>query len=188
MLFLNVNLDITSHVLHILQKKTRGLLEERSLRIHMKAVQIERYSKNIHTVLSEIPIPETGSDDVLIKVKAAAVNPLDILIATGRVRLIQDYKLPITLGNECAGVVEKTGRNATQFQPGDNVYTRLPLEKIGAFAEAVCVNQNAVAKMPEGYDFDTAAAIPLTGLTAWQGLTEELKTENGRTLFISGGS
>ena len=64
----------------------------------------------------------------------------------------------------------------------------MPLEKIGAFAEAVCVNQNAVAKMPEGYDFDTAAAIPLTGLTAWQGLTEELKTENGRTLFISGGS
>ena len=104
MLFLNVNLDITSHVLHILQKKTRGLLEERSLRIHMKAVQIERYSKNIHTVLSEIPIPETGSDDVLIKVKAAAVNPLDILIATGRVRLIQDYKLPITLEMNARGL------------------------------------------------------------------------------------
>lgn len=154
----------------------------------MKAVQIEKYSKKIHTVLRDIPVPEPGAREVLIRVKAAAVNPLELLILRGEVKLIQNYPMPVTLGNECSGVVERVGGQVTGFRPGDRVYTRLPLERIGAFAEFVAVNQNAVAKMPEGYDFDTAAAIPLTGLTAWQGITEELKAKPGGTLLIPGGS
>lgn len=74
------------------------------------------------------------------------------------------------------------------FQKGDRVYTRLPLKKIGAFAEYVAVDQSAIAKMPEGYDFNTAAAIPLTGLTAYQAIVEELEAEPGESLLIPGGS
>lgn len=74
------------------------------------------------------------------------------------------------------------------FQKGDRVYTRLPLNKIGAFAEYVAVDQNAIAKMPEGYDFNIAAAIPLTGLTAYQAMVEELEAKPGETLLIPGGS
>lgn len=92
----------------------------------MKAVQIENYSKKISTVLRDIPEPAIGDNEVLVQVKAAAVNPLELLILTGSLRLMQSYSLPLTLGNECAGVVEKIGRNVTKFQKGDRVYARLP--------------------------------------------------------------
>ena len=154
----------------------------------MKAVQIDRYAKEIRPVVREIPTPGIGSTEVLVKVKAAAVNPLELLILTGSVKLIQDYPMPLTLGNECAGVVEQVGSRVIGFKKGDKVYTRLPLAKIGAFAEYVAVDQNALAPMPQGYDFTTAAAIPLTGLTAWQGITEELEAKPGSTLLIPGGS
>ena len=154
----------------------------------MKAVQIDRYAKEIRPVVREIPTPDIGSTEVLVKVKAAAVNPLELLILTGSVKLIQDYPMPLTLGNECAGVVEQVGSRVIGFKKGDKVYTRLPLAKIGAFAEYVAVDQNALAPMPQGYDFTTAAAIPLTGLTAWQGITEELEAKPGSTLLIPGGS
>ena len=154
----------------------------------MKAVQIKNYSKNINTVLNDIPKPEISDSEVLIRVKAAAVNPVELLILTGSVKLIQDYPMPLTLGNECSGIVEQVGSKVKEFQKGERVYTRLPIHKIGAFAEYVAVEEQEIAKMPEGYDFDTAAAIPLTGLTAYQAITEELEAKPGQTLLIPGGS
>lgn len=154
----------------------------------MKAVQIKNYSKSINTVLCDIPIPEIGSTEVLIKVKAAAVNPLELLILNGKIKLIQNYTMPLTLGNECSGIVEAVGDNVNGFKKGDRVYTLLPLQKIGAFAEYVTVDQSALAKMPVGYDFTTAVSIPLGGLTAYQGIIEELEAKAGETLFIAGGS
>lgn len=154
----------------------------------MKAVQINGYSKQIHTILRDVPQPQISDSEVLIQVKAAAVNPLEILILTGSVKMIQDYPMPLTLGNECSGIVEAAGSKVTGFREGDRVYTRLPLNKIGAFAEYVAVDQNAIAKMPEGYDFNTAAAIPLTGLTAYQAFVEELEAKPGESLLIPGGS
>lgn len=135
-----------------------------------------------------MPVPEPKADEILIRVRTAAVNPLELLIDTGSIRLIQSYRLPQTLGNECSGVVERVGSQVRDFRPGDAVYTRLPLGRIGAFAEYVVVAETAVAKMPAGYAFDVAAAIPLTGLTAWQGLVEVLEAQPGQTLLITGGS
>lgn len=154
----------------------------------MKAVQIKSYSKNINTILSNIPKPQISDSEVLIQVKAAAVNPVELLILTGKVKLIQNYPMPLTLGNECSGIVEQVGSKVKGFQKGDQVYTRLPINKIGAFAEYVAVEQDAIAKMPKGYDFNTAAAIPLTGLTAYQAIAEELEATPGETLLIPGGS
>lgn len=154
----------------------------------MKAVQIDRYSKDIGPVVRDIPVPEPSDGEVLIRMEAAAVNPVDLLILTGSVRLIQGYRMPLTLGNECSGTVRSTGRGVSRFKPGDRVYARLPVDRIGAFAEYVAVDQDAVARMPEGYSFEQAAAIPLTGLTAWQGITEELEAEPSQTLLITGGS
>lgn len=154
----------------------------------MKAAQLDRYARKARLVVREVPVPEPAADEVLIKVRAAAVNPLELLIASGSIRLIQSYRLPQTLGNECSGVVERVGSQVRAFRPGDAVYTRLPLERIGAFAEYVAVAETAVAKMPAGYAFDVAAAIPLTGLTAWQGLVEVLDARPAQRLLIPGGS
>lgn len=101
----------------------------------MKAAQLDRYSREGRLTVREVAVPEPAADEVLIKVRAAAVNPLELLIVRESIRLIQDYRLPQTLGNECSGVVEQVGSRVGKFRPGDAVYTRLPLERIGAFAE-----------------------------------------------------
>ncbi|XID94993.1 NADP-dependent oxidoreductase [Paenibacillaceae bacterium WGS1546] len=154
----------------------------------MKAAQIPKYSKELHAQVNDIPIPEIADNEVLVKVKAAAVNPLEMLVITGSVKLIQDYKFPLTLGNELAGIVEKVGRNVKGFYIGDEVYTRLPLNKIGAFAEYAAIDANAIAPMPKNLSFAEASAAALTGLTAYQGLHEELEAQSGKSVFIPGGS
>ena len=77
--------------------------------------------------INDIHIPSIKEDEVLVGVKAAAVNPVDILKLKGSVRLIQDYKMPLTLGNECSGVVEKIGNKVKRFNLGDKVYSRVPI-------------------------------------------------------------
>ena len=138
--------------------------------------------------ISDIHIPSIKEDEVLVRVKAAAVNPVDILNLKGSVRLIQDYKMPLTMGKECSGVVEKIGSKVKRFNLGDKVYSRVPIETLGAFAEFVSIKESALAHMAHGLDYDTAAAIPLTGLTAYEAMTEELKAKPGESLFIPGGS
>ena len=117
------------------------------------------------------------SDDGTITVRATV---------KGRIREIIHARANFQAKVLCNGTDLKFERN--DFRPGDAVYTRLPLERIGAFAEYVAVTETAVAKMPAGYAFDVAAAIPLTGLTAWQGLVEVLEARPGQTRLIPGGS
>ena len=99
------------------------------------------------------------------------MNPVDILNLKGSVRLIQDYKMPLTLGIECSGEVEKIGSKVKRFNLGDKVYSRVPLETLWAFAEFVSIKESALAHIAHGLDYDTAAAIPLTGLTAYEAIT-----------------
>ncbi len=154
----------------------------------MKAAQIQKYSKDIKAQIVDIPIPTIKDNEVLVKVKVAAVNPLDILNITGSVKLIQSYDMPLVLGNELTGIVEKVGNAVSGFKVGDPIYARLPLEKIGAFAEYVAVEAKAIWHLPSNVDFVTGAGAPLTGLTAYQGLVEELEAKKGQTVFIPGGS
>lgn len=154
----------------------------------MKAAQISKYSKEIKVLVNEIPVPMINENQLLIKVKAAAVNPVDLLIAHGSLRLMQSYHMPLILGNECAGIVEQIGENVQGYNIGDCVYAHMPIRQVGAFAQYVVLNAHDVAKMPHGYDFETAVAIPLTGLTAYQALHEELNVKHGDSLFIAGAS
>lgn len=153
----------------------------------MKAIQINRYSQQITTQLVDLPIPTITDNEVLVRVKAAGVNPLDNMIIKGDVKLIVPYAFPVTLGNELAGVVESVGKDVTQFQVGDRVFGRLPLSKIGAFAEYCAVEASALAKIPDYLTDIQAAAIPLTALTAFQAL-ELMRAKSGESLFISGAS
>ena len=154
----------------------------------MRAAQVEQYNKNnISVKMVSLDIPVIGDRDVLVRVSAAGVNPLDNMISRGEVKMIVPYKLPTVAGNEFVGVVEKVGAKVSKFKANDRVFARLPLDKIGAFAEYVAVNENAIAKVPEYLSDVEAAAVPLTSLTIMQAL-ELMKAEKGKTIFISGGT
>ena len=154
----------------------------------MKAFQIFKHNKtNLHVQQVEIPRPKLQPHELLIEVKASGVNPLDNMITRGDVRMITPYSFPLTLGNECSGVVVEVGSAVQDFIVGDKVFTRLPTDQIWAFADYVAVPAEAVAKMPEGLTFTEAASIPLTALTASQAL-ELMGAKAGETIFISGGS
>lgn len=154
----------------------------------MQAAQLLKYNQKFKLEVRDVPRPVPTAKEVLVKVRYAAVNPLEMLIGTGSVRLIQNYTLPATMGNEFSGTVESVGEQVTDFKLNDAVYARLPLNKIGAFAEYVTIDQDALALMPQSLDFARAAAVPLTGLTAYQGLHEELNAQPGQSVMIPGGS
>ncbi|MFD1670916.1 NADP-dependent oxidoreductase [Agrilactobacillus yilanensis] len=154
----------------------------------MKAAQLTRYAKDYKLELRNVDMPRPNHSQVLVKVKEAAVNPLDSLIGTGSLRLIQNFKLPQTMGNELTGEIVEVGKDVKNFSVNDKVYMRLPISDIGAFAEYVAVDADAVALLPSTLDFKTGAAAALTGLTAYQALHEILKAHSGQTLFIPGGS
>ena len=154
----------------------------------MKAAILEKYaSDGRELVIKDVPVPEVGDNEVLVNIKAAGVNPLDNMIVRGEVKLIVPYKFPLVMGNEFAGVVEKAGGKVTEFKKGDRVYARMPLDKIGAFAEYASVKADALAKIPDYLSFEEAASVPLTALTAWQAY-ELMNVQKGGKLFISGGT
>ena len=96
-------------------------------------------------------------------------------------------KMPLIMGNEFSGVVEKTGSDTTRFKPGDRVYCRMPLKKIGAFAEYAVVKESALAVVPDYLSYEEAATVPLTALTAMQAF-ELMQVKAGNSVFISGGT
>ncbi|MBY4971280.1 NADP-dependent oxidoreductase [Streptococcus suis] len=154
----------------------------------MKAAQHTSYNKNNITLnLTEIAKPQIKPNQVLVKVTAAGVNPLDNMISRGDVKLIVPYKLPQTAGNEVVGIIQEIGATVTNFAAGDRVFGRLPLDSIGAFAEYVAVEATALAKVPAYLTDEEAAAVPLTALTIMQAL-DLMGAEAGKTIFISGGT
>ena len=154
----------------------------------MKAAVLTGYDKNGRMLeIRDVPVPEMKDNDVLVKIRAAGVNPLDNMIIRGEVKMIVPYSFPLVMGNEFVGIVEKVGRNVKKFQPGDRVYGRMELKRIGAFAEYAAVDQGAIARVPEYLSDEEAASVPLTALTAMQALAL-MKPEKGETLFISGGT
>lgn len=154
----------------------------------MKAAFHTKYDKkNIDLEIREVPVPEIAPNEVLIKSKTAGVNPLDNMISRGEVKLIVPYSMPQIAGNEIVGVVEKVGAQVSQFKVGDRVFGRLPLDKIGAFAEYVAVDAAALAIVPEYLSDEEAAGVPLTALTIMQAL-DLMGAQSGKTIFISGGT
>ncbi|HEM3087967.1 TPA: NADP-dependent oxidoreductase [Streptococcus suis] len=154
----------------------------------MKAAQHTSYNKNNITLnLTDIAKPQIKPNQVLVKVTAAGVNPLDNMISRGDVKLIVPYKLPQTAGNELVGLIEEVGATVTNFAAGDRVFGRLPLDSIGAFSEYVAVDAQALAKVPAYLTDEEAAAVPLTALTIMQAL-DLMGAEAGKTVFISGGT
>lgn len=166
----------------------------------MKAARLYSYSSDQQELqLDDVPTPQPKAGQALIRVLAAGVNPLDNMIAHGEVKLITPYKLPLIAGNELVGIIESINAPAelsasshssattAEFKEGQRVFARLPLRSIGAFAEYVAVDLEALAPVPDYLTTIQAAAVPLTALTITQAL-ELMNPQPGQTIFISGGT
>ncbi|MHC8354143.1 NADP-dependent oxidoreductase [Pseudomonas sp. LB3P81] len=153
----------------------------------MKAFLIDRYGKH-NGRIGEVPAPELGAHDVLVKVHATSVNVLDSKISKGEFKLILPYSFPLILGNDLAGLVVGVGSAVRRFKPGDEVYARPPQERIGTFAELIAVEENALALKPKNISMEEAASLPLVALTAWQVLVETARLQKGQKVFIHAGS
>lgn len=151
----------------------------------MKAMVINGFGKEVKLQSAKVPAPEMLNNDVLIEVFAASINPLDLKIKNG---LKGDFKLPLVMGNDFAGIVIKTSKAESRFRAGDKVYGRPSQQRSGTFAEYIAVNEAEVAFMPINLDFDGAASIPLVGLTSYQALCDVLKLKAGQKLLIHAGS
>ena len=107
----------------------------------MKALAIRRYKAPME--IMELPRPEPGPGDLLVRVRAASVNPLDYKIRSGGVKVLIPYSFPLILGNDLAGDVEAVGPGVTKFKVGDAIYSRLDKDRIGAIAEYALVRESA---------------------------------------------
>ena len=154
----------------------------------MRAFFLDRYGGHEATQLREVPTPQPGAREILVRVHAAGLNPVDYKTREGKLKAIRNYPLPVVLGSELAGIVEACGGGVTRFAEGDRVFARVDKDTLGAFAEHACVREDFAAKMPVSLDFVAAASMPLAGLTALQALRDELRVERGQRIFISGGA
>ena len=154
----------------------------------MKAFLIDRYGKKETGHIDDVPTPALRDDDVLIRVHAASVNALDTKIRRGEFKVILPYRLPLILGNDLAGTVERVGAGVSQFKPGDEVYARPDDDRIGTFAEFIAVSAASVALKPDNLTMVEAASLPLVALTAWQALVETAQLKPGQKVFIQAGS
>jgi NADPH:quinone reductase-like Zn-dependent oxidoreductase len=124
---------------------------------------------------------------VLVRVKAASVNPVDFKIRNGQYPAVKEDRLPYTLGRDVSGIIEKCGAQATQFQVGDEVLGIVGIGG-GGYAEKAVLEQQALASKPALIDHVHSAAIPLAGQTAWQGLFRHGQLKSGQSVLIHGGS
>ncbi|WP_406093994.1 NADP-dependent oxidoreductase [Streptomyces sp. NBC_01013] len=154
----------------------------------MKTFMIERYGDRSAVHAGEMPDPQVGPDDVLVRIHAASVNPLDLRLRDGAFKAFLPYRLPLVLGNDLAGVVVRTGPAVTRFTVGDEVYARPGKDRIGTFAELIAVHQNDVAGKPANLTMTEAASLPLVALTAWQALVERAQVRPGQKVLIHAGA
>jgi NADPH:quinone reductase-like Zn-dependent oxidoreductase len=152
----------------------------------MKAFAIDRYKGPL--TLREVPDPVPQPGEVLVRIHAASVNPLDSKIRAGEFKLFLPYRLPLVLGHDMAGTVVGVGAGVQRYKVGDEVYARPADFRIGTFAELIAVNEQDLAMKPRNLTMEEAASIPLVGLTGWQVLVERAQLKTGQKVLIHAGS
>lgn len=156
-------------------------------RVVMRAVVLEKFGTPLQ--LREIEAPEPGQGQVLVRVRASGINPLDLKIKDGQAAHAQ-RELPAVPGMDLAGVVERVGDGVTGFAPGDEVYglTGGVGSLQGSLAEAAAVDAKLLAHKPKSLSFREAAALPLVVITAWEGLVDRAGVGDGHKVLVHGGA
>ena len=150
----------------------------------MKAVQFHSYGDAGVLVLEETACPQAAAGEVLIRVHAAGVNPLDWKVRDGHLKARMQHRLPLIPGWDVSGVVEALGPGVTAFKIGDAVYGMLDFMRNGTYAEYVAAEVGNLAIKPKTIDHIQAGGVPLAALTAWQSLFEVAGLESGQTVLI----
>lgn len=153
----------------------------------MKALQLVKYGAIKDSLaFNEVDKPTVQATDVLIEVKAAAINPIDKSIVLGNLQSLLPISMPSSVAYDVSGIVAETGDEVSDFEIGDLVYSRVPQEQMGTIAEFVAVNSAAVSKKPGNISFEEAASLPLAGLTALQSLEHVGIKQNDQILIHAG--
>ena len=152
----------------------------------MERIQYDRYGGLEQLKLAEVAQPVPGSGQVLIRVEAASVNPMDGKIRRGEMKMLTGRRFPRGLGHDFAGVVIAVGPDVTDRKVGDEVMGVTTIGAAGTFAEAVLADAKTTVIKPSALSFEQAAALTLVGVTAWTGLITKSKLKSGQTVFISG--
>jgi NADPH:quinone reductase-like Zn-dependent oxidoreductase len=150
----------------------------------MKAVCIYSYGGPDVLVYEDAPRPHPGDGEVLVRVHAAGINPVDWKIREGHLKEMLQHTLPLVLGWDVSGVVEALGSGVTRLKVGDEVFSRPDISRDGAYAEFIVIKESEVALKPKSIDHIHAAALPLAGLTAWQSLFDAGGLSAGQRVLI----
>jgi NADPH:quinone reductase-like Zn-dependent oxidoreductase len=140
--------------------------------------------------LAELPVPEPGPGEILVRIHAAGMNPFDWKVGDGALKGVVEHAFPIVMGSDGAGVVEEVGAGVERFRPGDHVYGQFMKVALGrgSYAEHVVAPADGkLALVPEGLSFTVAAALPTASVTAYQAI-QEARLEPGRTILVNGAS
>lgn len=152
----------------------------------MRAIGITEFGGNDKLKVLEVAKPTAGAGELLIKVVAAGVNPVDYKIREGYLQKALPHAFPLVLGWDCAGTVEEVGSGVRGFKAGDAVfaYCRKPTVQWGSFAEYIAVPAENAAPKPKLLSFAEAATVPLAALTAWQMLFDVAKLMPGQSVLV----
>jgi NADPH:quinone reductase-like Zn-dependent oxidoreductase len=153
----------------------------------MKVIQIAQFGGPEVLREQSMRIPDPGAGEMLIKVDAAGVNPVDYKIRAGKYPAVKQDQLPYVLGRDVAGTVIRCGADHDGFSEGDEIIAMPGIDR-GGYAEYVLVKTREAALKPESLDFMAAGAVPLAALTAWQGLFKHGHLESGQRVLIQGGA
>ncbi len=155
----------------------------------MKAIRISEFGEPEVMKIKEIERPIPKSDEILVKVYASGINPVDLVVREGSsAALNYNLNLPMTLGWDASGTIEELGSNVKQFQKGDAVYGVPNFPGDGSYAEYVVAKASQFALKPKNIDFNEAAGVPLAALTAWTAMYEFGKLKSGQRILIQGAS
>jgi len=150
----------------------------------MKAIVITEDTDWKTVKLKDTTMPDAKANEVLVKVKASGVNPVDWKIPEYKLFERRKIKLPYIVGSDISGIIDQVGNDVKRFKVGDQIFGALELGTPGAFAEYVAINQNLIALKPKNLSFIEAAAVPLASLTAWQALFDKLYLQANEKVLI----
>ncbi len=154
----------------------------------MKAIVLHEYGGPEVLKYEHALRPEPKEDQILVRVIAAGVNPVDGMIRSGMFAKHEKAAFPMILGGDIAGVVENVGNKIAKFKTGDPVFAYLSLKNGGGYAEYALATEREAAPKPKSLTYVEAAAVPIVALTAWQALVDTAKLSAGQTVLIHGGS